>query len=200
MQADVKKELAKIEAIETTVPASVTLGLFMVNTTAVRKALVEKHKKIANETLSLIAKKVKQRRLEVGDEYAAIQRLLNRGLTDVEQVAELEEYVQNLPVQLAELQESLVLLQNENGVLDDFQHPTSDDDFRKFYQTLAWPKRIDEEMEHVLEKCQMKREEYALEQQAEQDAFGKQLNKLDKIVNDFGKHTDLAKVESVSKM
>ena len=35
-----------------------------------------------------------------------------------------------------------------------------------FGQVLAWPKKIDDEMELILEKCNHKREEYALEQQA----------------------------------
>ena len=131
-------------------PTAVVIGLFYVNTMAVRKALVEKHHAIANGILQLIANKVKERRLEMSDKFEVIARTLNRGLTDVEQVAELDEYINNLPTELGELGEQLTHMQSENAVLIEFQYPTSDDEFRKYYKTLAWPKRIDEEIEATL--------------------------------------------------
>ena len=200
MQTDVKKELAKIDAIESSIPASVVVGMFAVNTMAVRKELVDKHRAIANATLSLIMDKVKMRRTEVTEAFAAIQRSLNRGLSDVEQVAELEEYVQNLPNDLAALEETLVTMQMEQAILDDFQFPTTEDDFKKFYKTLSCPKMIDDVMNAALERCTDKRQEYVIQQQAEQDAFGKSLNKLEKVVSEFGKYTDLTKVNEVSKV
>jgi dynein heavy chain, axonemal len=200
MQTDVKKELAKIDAIESSIPASVVVGMFAVNTMAVRKELVDKHRAIANATLSLIMDKVKMRRTEVTEAFAAIQRSLNRGLSDVEQVAELEEYVQNLPNDLAALEETLATMQMEQAILDDFQFPTTEDDFKKFYKTLSWPKMIDDVMNAALERCTEKRQEYVIQQQAEQDAFGKSLNKLEKVVSEFGKYTDLTKVNEVSKV
>ena len=65
MQADFKTEMRLIEEIERDIPTSLLVGLFAVDTMAVRKALVEKHQAIGKATLSLIAGKVKERAAQV---------------------------------------------------------------------------------------------------------------------------------------
>lgn len=147
MQADVKRINAQIADIERDVPTSIIVGLFAIDTMAVRKALVEKHQATAKAMLSLISDKVKQRGRSVSDSFQSIQRSLGRALEDVEQVAELEEYIGNLNVEIGELMETLDVMQQENGVLEDCEYPTSDDDFKNFYSTLAWPRRIDDAIE-----------------------------------------------------
>ena len=200
MQADVKRENAHIAAIEEEIPTSIIVGLFSIDTMAIRKALIEKHQAIGKAQLSLIATKVRERGKSVSDAFDNIQRSVSRGLADVEQVAELEEYIANLPAELAELQETLDLMVSENGVLEDCEYPMPDDEFKQFYKTLAWPRRIEEACEVARERADAKRDEYAAAQRAEQDAYDKSLVKLEKIVSEFGKYTDLAKVDDVAKV
>ena len=88
----------------------------------------------------------------------------------------------------------------ENGVLEDCEYPAPDDEFKQFYSTLSWPRRIEEACELAAARCQEKRDEYAAAQRAEQDAFDKSLVKLEKIVSEFGKYQDLQKVDDVSKV
>ena len=61
----------------------------------------------------------------------------------------------------------------DNSVLEDFEYGMSNEDFKTFWGTMAWPRRIDQAMEVAAEKCTDCREEYALQQQSEQDAYAK---------------------------
>ena len=126
MQQDVKKENKKIDEIELDFPTSISVGVFIIDTMAVRKALIEKHQAISNAMLSLIATKVKERGVQVSDAFQVIQRSLARPFEDVEQVAELEEYVQNLGTELSEIQEILDTMVMEKVVLEDCYYTTSD--------------------------------------------------------------------------
>ena len=199
MQSDVRKQNEMIANIERDIPLSVTIGIFAVSTGQVRKFLVERHQLLANSILGIIATKVKRRGESLVKSFQDIARSLGREVPDLEAVAELEEYVQNLPVEIEELQQGLQEMQSENGVLEDFEYGMSDAEFKTFWATISWPMKIDEAMGKSLERCVEKREEFALLQRSEQDAFDKSLNKLEDVVNKFGKHTDLAKVKEVSE-
>ena len=147
MQQDVKKENKKIDEIELDIPTSISVGVFIGRHDGRAQGLIEKHQAISNAMLSLIATKVKERGVQVSDAFQVIQRSLARPFEDVEQVAELEEYVQNLGTELSEMQEGLDTMVMENGVLEDCEYPTSDDEFKNFYSTLAWPRKIEEATE-----------------------------------------------------
>ena len=191
MQADVRKQQKIIGEIEKDVPLSVNVGLFVVHTAQVRKFLVEKHQTLANAILDLIALKVKMRGEELTAAFLDINKSLGRGVPDIEAVADLEEYMNSLPAELDQLTQGLHEMLGEQVVLEEFEYATADDDFRKFWSTIAWPKRIEEAMELAQGRCVEKRDEFANAQIAEQEAFAKSLNKLEDIVNKFGKYTDL---------
>ena len=78
-------------------PSTINLGLFYVNASAVRKFLVERHRQIAHEILSLIANRVRLKGAELDRKFGTILSQLNPSLTSIEAVAELEEYVTLLP-------------------------------------------------------------------------------------------------------
>ena len=72
-----------------------------------------------------------------------------------------------------------------------------DDDFKAFWQALAWPNKLSEEVKRVTASCLQKREDFANAMQSEQDAFQKQLDKIERIVSGFGKYVDLGKVRAL---
>ena len=199
MQKDVRDQHAIIAAIERDIPLSVSLGIFSVGTGQVRKFLVERHQLLANSILGIIATKVRIRGEGLVKAFQDIARSLGRSVPDLEAVAELEEYMQNLPAEIDELHQGLQEMISENAVLEDFEYGMADAEFKTFWATISWPLKIDQAMGVSLERCVEKRDEFALAQHAEQDAFNKSLNKLEDVVSKFGKHTDLSKVKEVSE-
>ena len=107
MQLDVKKHQKAVETIEKDVPVNILLGLYSVNTAQVRKFLVERHQALATAILKLIADKIKARGADLTDSFNKIQRSLSRGLATIEDVAELEEYMAQLPAEMEEKQRGL---------------------------------------------------------------------------------------------
>ena len=56
---------------------------------------------------------------------------------------------EQLPSELDELQQGLVDMSVERDVLDEFELLMPDDDFKSFWATLYWPKKIDEDIRRV---------------------------------------------------
>ena len=128
MSLDVKKQRALIADVERDVPLSVSVGLFSVSTAQVRKFVVERHQAMASAILTLIARKVKARGEELTQAFADIDRALSRATPDIEAVAELEEYMSQLPMELEALQQGLQEMLAEQLILEDFEcapHPTA---------------------------------------------------------------------------
>ena len=84
------------------------------------------------------------------------------------------------------------------GVLDDFEFSLPDEDFKALYFVMGQPRKIDAAIEHVGTLGEELREKYANEMMGEQEAFQKQLDKLERVINGFGKYTDLGKVKDVA--
>ena len=63
--------------------------MFSVSTAGVRKFLVERQQALVAAILQLIADMVKNRGVELTEAFLAIDKSLNRGLADIEAVAEL---------------------------------------------------------------------------------------------------------------
>ena len=89
-------------------------------------------------------------------------------------------------------------MQSDMGVLDDFEFSLPDEDFKALYFVMGQPRKIDAAIEHVGTLGEELREKYANEMMGEQEAFQKQLDKLERVINGFGKYTDLGKVKDVA--
>ena len=199
MTADVKAHQKRVAEIEAEVPLQVSMGLFWVSTASVRKFLVERHTQLAQLILKLLATRIKAKGKELKEEFDKIARELGKKPQSIEAVAELEEYVVALPATLSELQLGLGEMMKDQATLDEFEFVMPDDDFKAFWATMAWPRRIDEAVEAVSHLGEELRARMADEMTSEQEVFQKQVDKLERVINGFGKYTDLAKVKDVAQ-
>ena len=92
MRTDVTKELEKAAAAEETIPLTMSLGLFTVSCAAVRKFVVDHHRNLALEIPKVLARRVRAKGDELKEQFQEIARALHKKPTNVEEVAELEEY------------------------------------------------------------------------------------------------------------
>ena len=117
MRADVTKELEKAAAAEEAIPLTMSLGLFTVSCAAVRKFVVDHHRNLALEIPKVLARRVRAKGDALKEQFQVtllpshtphatpcltpiphpvamqeIARALHKKPTNVEEVAELEEY------------------------------------------------------------------------------------------------------------
>eukprot|EP00965_Chrysotila_dentata_P142286 4704322-Pleurochrysis_carterae.AAC.1 len=102
------------------------------------------------------------------------------------------------PLACVRVQDGLAEMMKEMERIDAFEYSLSDDAFQAFWSTLAWPNRVKEQIERVHEAAAEKREAFAAAQTAEQEAFNKSLDKLERVINGFDKHKDFSKVRDVA--
>lgn len=198
MVPEVKRHLQLAREIEQAIPLRVSLGLFAVSCGAVRKLLVDRHTSLANIILRRMSAAPMATAKHIMAAFNAIMRSLNKPMATIENVAELEEYVNSLRAEMEELSQQLQGMVREQSIVDQFEVLMSDSEFKAFYATLAMPKRVDEQIALVHAKAAEKRDEFAVEMQSEQDAFGKSLDRLERLIIGFDKHKSFDKVKEIA--
>jgi len=198
MVPEVKHHLKLAREMEEVIPHRMFLGLFSVSCMAVRKVLVERHRSLAAIIIKRMSSAPMATSKQIMASFGDIMRNLNKPMNTIEDVAEIEEYVNNLGSELDDLRQQLQAMVQEQEVIDQFEVLMSDTDFKVFYATLAMPRRVDEQIAVVHAKVTEKREEFAVEMQSEQEAFGKGLERLEKVILGFDKHKSFDKVKDVA--
>ena len=163
MRADVE-DVLKAAARGEAIPLTMSLGLFTVSCAAVRKFVVDHHRNLALEIPKVLARRVRAKGDALKEQFQEIARALHKKPTNVEEVAELEEYasrdsnrgegaaprlaphrryfpcryVAGLNVPLAELQQGLKELVDDSAVLEGWEYLMPDEMSQAFWSTLAW--------------------------------------------------------------
>ena len=198
MVPEAKKHLQLAAEMEEAIPLRMPLGLFTVSCTAVRNTLVERHRSLAAIIVKRMSAAPMHSAHETGKRFAGVLQRLNQPTETIEEVAELEEYARQLPAELAELQEGIKAMVAEQEVVDQFEMVSPDADVKAFWATIALPRRVAEQIEAVGVKAAEMREQYAQEMQSEQAAFDKSLDRLEKVVGGFDKHTSFDRTKEVA--
>jgi hypothetical protein len=128
--------------VESTVPESISLGLFNVGCSKVSRTLVAKHAKLAELLIELMARKTIENANFLVDKYKQIQHRLNKLPVTIEELTELREYCGTIPVQLGDLKASLMQTLGNFGVLDSVQYKLDRGAFQLKWEVFAWPKDI----------------------------------------------------------
>ena len=196
--SDVRDQLRMAAAAEAELPQTVNLGLFLVNTSPVRDFVTQRHHEIAKRLLGNIKTRIATAGAAAHSAFVAIENSLRRRLPDIEAVADLEDYITTLPSELISLQECLRSMAREQSVLDEFWSNLSDPEHAAFWKTLSWPKRITGRIEDARLMCRKMRHEFAVAMSTEQEAFARSLQRLQRVVASYSRHTDLTKVEDIA--
>jgi len=194
----VRAELVAADEVAAKIPSEVDLGLFLVSASNVAQHIAEKHRELATGLLQVIAARVRVGTQQLHAKADSVFQTVNRRPRNIEEVSELEDFMKSVPEQLEELRVLIEGIQRDHSVLDEFAESLPDSDFRQMWASIAWPRKIEMRMEGVQQECDDSRQTFQLAMMGDQDAFGKELDALERAVNSFGKrYTDLSKVREV---
>ena len=123
----------------------VNMGLFSVSLVAIRDMLREKHSTIIRTVLAVLQVSVKKGATRLCDDFSKIDRELKKVPKDIEELASVNEYMENVANLIEGMQDSVELLNVQCDILDEFGYEAKEETSMR-WRVFGWPKRIHDQM------------------------------------------------------
>ncbi|XP_074532910.1 dynein axonemal heavy chain 1-like [Halichoeres trimaculatus] len=191
VKKEVEQHLKDKELIERSLPASIVIGPFMVQVEAVRKALSNKKKLLANAVLELFAQKLSKQVDDACEECDVISAKLHERPASIEELVEKRNFMGQIPEQLKIYKKQLGKTLADYDLLDSFFFCLSNDDFEKKWTAIGWPQRIINQMEDVAVQDEEDEQLFRETQLADQGDFEERLGSLQMLVARFASYTNI---------
>jgi dynein heavy chain len=173
------------------------VGLYILSCESVRKAIFERMDQMTTLAMSSFAERVRAATSKCITEYEKIHEVLKKVPANVEEIAQIKEFISGLQPKL----EECLLMRNEVNALyerlDSFHYNYTKDDVSRRWQVFGSPfstVTLIDECQIVLREKQMVFEGLMME---EQSLFTAEIADLDGIIATFSRNNDLGKVEEI---
>ncbi|XP_065685160.1 dynein axonemal heavy chain 1 isoform X1 [Hydra vulgaris] len=198
IRRDVRLHLQEKDDIENQVPQSIVIGPFMVNIDSVKQFLLKKKKQIANSLLELFTKRVYKNVESICEEFKTISRKLFEKPNDIEQVTEMREYLSTLSISLSEKQDLMNKVMLDYDVMEEFCYNISIDDFTTKWSCLAWPGKIQQQIEMTVKNLQVDEDRFHKSLLTEQNLFQDRVDGINMTVAGFSIYNDITKAHEIA--
>lgn len=142
LKEEVISHLTKKQVLEKEIPKHIAIGAFNVNVEKLRKFLIDKRQKIADSFLEMHENNLKNRANEVLTEFRAIWLKLVTEPESIEDVFEIREWMESLPMTISGILEIMQRLKMDYDVLDQFNWNLSNENFNDKWEFLKFPFKI----------------------------------------------------------
>lgn len=198
MEGEVNRHLARQQEVLSTIPKSVKLGAFLVDTAEFRKKLSDKCNTLAHKVQEMMARVARHRAEALEKEFGDIRSNLVRPMESPEECVRIDDYIKTIPEKVFDLQTAIKEMRDVFEVLDEFRFPLSDDDFSKKWKVIGWPSRLEEEVAKTEQQLDTQRRHLTELNEKAIDLYAKDLEALQRTVNQFYRHSDIKKVEDTA--
>ncbi|XP_054472107.1 dynein axonemal heavy chain 1 [Anoplopoma fimbria] len=198
VKKEVEQNLKDKERIEHSLPSSIVIGPFIVRVEAVRQALSNKRKALANAMLDHLTQKLRKQIDNACEECNKINRKLQERSNSIEELAEKREWIKQIPEQLKSYKEVIGKTLSDYEVMEEVSHCLSNEDFNKKWTAIGWPLRIINQMEAVAVQHAEDEGRFRKIQMVDQDNFEEHLDSLQMVVAGFAGHADMDHAHEVA--
>ena len=196
-ELEIEKLLAEKQKVLDFIPQFITIGMFNIKLESINRSLSQKYDTLIRMIMSLIAEKASAKAKTVMSKYTKCYEALTKPYSTIEEVAEMEEFIKEIP---KETEESVAMISEmvaQCEVLDKFNFQLSDEQFGDKWTSYGWTRKIENTITEVLTKIEHDRHAQENEMKEEQAKFEEEINELQEIVDGFHQHTDLNKLEEI---
>lgn len=195
----IDEHLQAIKEIEDSLPITpIECGLFLVDVVSVRNLLLDKHRLIIKNILSSHAERCSQISLYLEDEFKKINKNLARRPENIEQLVELEDYMQSLGNVMVSLQNCINEMTASYNLLEKYRFKTDMDSGTQRWNVFGAPAKVHSKCVEVQESNIAIRRRFLEEMLGEQATFTKTLHDLDSQVSSLEDLTDLSDVVNIA--
>ncbi|CAB0035010.1 unnamed protein product, partial [Trichogramma brassicae] len=182
------------------IPERLGIGPFLINVRKLRAELQKKHEDIVDKLLVAYVERLAVQVRQILTEFEGMMDRLSEQPIDIEQLFEMREYMNAVPLAVANLTEQLQRLKIEYDVLEHFCYNLSDDDFNAFWSARRYPTRIlriiDETSKVLLE---LEKEVFYKVQLEDQIQINDRIDFVMGAMTGIATQNDLAKVYEIAK-
>ncbi|XP_043932324.1 dynein axonemal heavy chain 1 [Protopterus annectens] len=198
VRLEVDMHLAEKERLDNALPSSVIIGPFYINVELVKQTLSRKCKALANAVLELLAKKLRKQVDDACEEYKAISRKLYEKPNSIEELTEQREWMKGIPQHLKTHEETVNKALLDYDLIDEFFYSLSQEDFNAKWSAVAWPHKIEKQMEACAVQHEEDEERFHKIQLIDQNNFQDRLETLQLVVAGFSAHTDISRAHEIA--
>lgn len=135
-----------MEEVLNNLPGFILIGPFKVIVSPLRKLLADKRRNLATCILDMLTQQIRARLDSFSADYANMEMRLQKHPRDIEELIELREYMECIPLNVKELNNAFQNIETEVEVLNLFLWNMPDEDFQTKWRIFAYPLRIEEQV------------------------------------------------------
>ncbi|KAM6256563.1 LOW QUALITY PROTEIN: dynein axonemal heavy chain 1 [Porphyrio hochstetteri] len=187
----VNTHLSEKENLANALPGSIVIGPFHISVEGVKQKLSEKHKALATSLLDILAKNLHLRVQKICAEYDAVSCKMHEKPKSIEELAELREWMQGVPAQLAAQEELIREVMEDYTVMEEFLYNLSGEDFSDKWAASYWPLKITLQTEAVRLQHLEEESRFRKIQAVDQSGFQDKLEEMQLVVAGLSIQTDV---------
>jgi dynein heavy chain len=201
VEALLEEHFAAMREIEDSLPITpIECGLFLVEVVSIRNLLLDKHRAIIGAILSDHCERCRTITDYLDDEFKKINKNLSKRPENIEQLTELEEYINSLGNILGALQNFIAEMMSYQNVLEKYKYKTDLDSGTQRWSVFGFPKKIASKCAEVQESNVAVKRRFKDEMMGEQANFLKTVHELEQQVVGLENLVDLSDVANIASV
>jgi dynein heavy chain, axonemal len=196
-EKEIEKLIAQKQQVLDYIPQFITIGMFNIKLESINRSLSAKYDQLIRMIMSLIAEKASAKAKTIIAKYSKFYERLTTPYSTIEEVAELEDFIKEIPKETEELVVMVSEMIAQAEVLDKFNFQLSDEQFSDKWTAYGWTRKIENTTADILAKIEKDRHAQEDEMKEEQTKFVEEINEIENIVNEFHQYTDLNKLDEI---
>jgi dynein heavy chain, axonemal len=196
-KVQIDKKLAEKRRVVDEIPQFMNLGMFSIKLESISKSLIQKYDMLVHMIMALIAQKASFKCKNVISKFKDIHKRLIVKPTNIEEIAELEDYMKEVPKESEEIRVWIEEMLTQFDVLDEYNFELTDDQFSNKWSAFGWPRQIEATLVACEDQNNADRLAYMDDMKKEQLDFEKKLDELEVIVGNYHTHSDLGKISEI---
>ena len=175
--------------------------MFKISCKEIRNTLAQKHQKIAEDEIELIAKRARKQANEIADQFAKMNAKIETAPKDIEELTSIKDYMAAVPNEIEKINAEIKASINVYEILNQFNYKFADDeDYDKRWRLYGAPRETIEKIDKQQVYLEKEKDKFIQQMQGQQQEFKVQIEELEILVSTFHQYQDINQFEEVAAM
>ncbi|XP_029347294.1 dynein heavy chain 1, axonemal [Acyrthosiphon pisum] len=198
IQEEISMQIKMKLKLEKTFPETITIGLFFISITSLKHSLVKKRIDLADLIMKTHASLTTEKIEICCEEYKRMYLKLTEIPTSIEQVFEIREWIDTLPILISNQSEIVRRLFKDMEMLDTFLWIVDDEQLKLKYDSQIWPYKIELRIKETLENITTNIEKFEKIQFEDELLLQDNVEYLSSIILKLTIENNLSKVNEIA--
>lgn len=199
VKAEISFQLGKIVELENSLPDSIVIGPFFVDSSTLKLNLINKRKEMFNKLLAFLCDGFQDKISNINEQYEEIYKKLDEKILSIEHIHAIGSWMEEIPKKVHDLDSMARKISMEYEVLDYFQYPLPNKLFKSKWECLAYPKKIKLKQLETSETFPLRTEKFKRQQVNDEAELIKTIETISNNVEIYLESDDLLEMSDLSK-